>query len=438
MRPRRLWTPVIAAALLGLSAGSGAETREDVVIDIIGGVEGATPIAIVPFGREGGAAPETELAPIISANLARTGRFDLLPEQDHVAMPTRLDEVELPTWRASGVDHLVVGGMQPAGSDADGVEVRYELVDLLDGSRTDGRRYRVTEQQMRDLAHTISDRVYETITGREGAFTAAIAYVAVEEQGDGEREHRLVVADADGHRPRTVLTSSEPLLSPAWSPSRDRLAYVSFEGQRSEIFVQDLRTGERERVASFQGINSAPAWSPDGERLAVTLSRDGAANIHLIDVATGETSRLTEHWAIDTEATWAPDGSAIYFTSDRGGAPQVYRVSPEGGPVERVSYEGDYNARPAISPDGERMAMVHRHDGDYYIAVQDLDSESVRIISDGPADESPSFAPNGDMVIYTAGGTEGARLETASVLGDAVAPLDVTEQPGTRVREPAW
>ena len=423
------------AALPGLAGPAAAD--QDVVIDIIGGVEGATPIAIVPFQPQDGAAPGTDIADIISADLARTGRFEVLPEEDLVETPSRMADVDFATWRALGVDYLALGEVSPAGEAR--YEVRYELLNAYQEGRTDGHRYRAAAQDLRTVAHTLSDRIYEQITGRSGAFTQKIAYIAVD-KGEGEqgRQYRLVVADADGHRSQTILTSEEPLLSPAWSPDRERLAYVSFEGGSSEVFVQDVHTGERERVAAFRGINSAPAWSPDGERLAVTLSRDGAANIHLIDVASGEVRPITEHWAIDTEAAWGPDGAWLYFTSDRGGGPQIYRTRPEGDGTERVTYEGGYNARPSIGPSGERMAMVHRQDGAYYIAVQDLETETVRVISDGPADESPSFAPNGDMVLYTVGGEAGERLATASVIGNAIAPLRATEQEGTRLREPDW
>jgi len=438
-RANRFWSTLAAlAALPGLAVPAAAD--EDVVIDIIGGNEGATPIAVVPFQARDGAAPETGIAEIISADLARSGRFEVLPEQDLVARPSRSEDVAFATWRALGVDHLVLGEISPA--EAERYTVRYELLDAYQEARMDGRRYQATTQDLRTLAHTLSDRVYKQITGRPGPFTRQIAYIAVD-QGEqdaesGSRQYRLVVADADGHRPQTILTSEEPLLSPAWSPDRKRLAYVSFEGGHSEVYVQHVRTGERERVASFRGINSAPAWSPDGEQLAVTLSRDGAANIHLIDVASGEVRPITEHWAIDTEAAWGPDGAWLYFTSDRGGGPQIYRTRPEGDGTERVTYEGGYNARPSLGPNGERMAMVHRQDGAYYIAVQDLETEAIRIISDGPADESPSFAPNGEMVLYAVGGEAGERLAVASVIGNAISPLRATEQQGTQIREPDW
>ncbi len=437
-RPQSLGCAAVLASVLALLAGPATGREDEPVIDITGGAEGAIPIAIVPFRTAEDVSLDHQLAPIIRANLARTGRFDVLPPADMVEQPSRLAEVRFSRWQASGMDHLVIGGVT-AGSKSR-YEVRYELLDVYAGRRADGRRYRAEPGHLRTLGHAISDRIYAEITGRKGPFNTRIAYIAVEDADGGEgRSYRLVVADSDGRRPTTVLHSEAPLLSPAWSPDRGRLAYVSFEGNQSEIFIQEVQTGERKRIASFSGINSAPAWSPDGEQLAVTLSRDGAANIYLIDVATGETTPLTEHWAIDTGAAWAPDGETIYFTSDRGGHPQIYRTQPEPGrTVERVTYEGEYNADPRVSPNGERLAMVHRRDGDDYIAVRDVDSEGLRIISEGPSDESPSFAPGGDIVIYTAGGVADSQLQTASVLGDAVAPLQSPEGPDVRLREPAW
>ncbi len=427
------WMPTLVATLL---LAAGAVRADDVIIDIIGGVEGAVPLAVVPFKSDSESERlGVDVAGIIGANLARSGRFDVLPREEIITTPDRLEAVRFSRWRALGVDHLVVGDMRSIGGGR--FEVRYELLDVYQGRRVDGRRYRADERHVRVLAHTITDAVFEELTGIPGAFSTRIAYVAVEGDDDS-RSYRLVVADSDGHRPQTILTSQEPLISPAWSPGRDRLAYVSFEGRRSEVFVQAVATGERQRVASFQGINSAPAWSPDGSRLAVTLSRGGSANIYIIDLESGVVDRLTDHWAIDTEAAWSPDGRWIYFTSDRGGQPQIYRVSPDGGRPERVTYDGRYNARPSISPDGEYMAMVHGRDGRYYIAVMDMETEHIRTITQGPYDESPSFAPNGTMIIYTAGGAADSRLKTASLHGGAIAPIRGGEEDEVQVREPAW
>ncbi len=427
------WIPALAA-LLFLAVGTAR--ADDVVIDIIGGIEGAIPVAVVPFrGDRESERLGVDVAEIIAADLARSGRFDILPREEVISAPDRLEAVRFSRWRALGVDHLVVGEMRSIGDGRH--EVRYELLDVYQGRRVEGRRFRADQRHLRVLAHTIADAVFEELTGIPGAFATRIAYVAVEEDGDG-RKHRLVVADADGYRPQTILTSREPLISPAWSPDRERLAYVSFEGRRSEVFVQHVATGERQRVASFEGINSAPAWSPDGSRLAVTLSRGGSANIYVIELRNGAVTRLTDHWAIDTEAAWSPDGRWIYFTSDRGGRPQIYRMPSRGGRAERITYDGGYNARPTLSPDGEHMAMVHGRDGRYYIAVMDMVTEEVRVVSHGPYDESPSFAPNGVMVIYTAGGAGDSRLHTASLQGGAVAPIRGGEDENIRVREPAW
>lgn len=411
---------------------------DNLVIDIIGGSEAATPIAVIPFAQDPFENSEkASIAQIVATDLTRSGRFNLLPEQDMVTQPHRLEEVKFATWRALGMDHLVVGSTRNIGAER--LEVRFELLDVFRSKRLEGRRFTAARGNLRLVAHTIADLVYTSITGRKGAFNTRIAYVAVNHNSERkDRRYRLVVADSDGHGGQTVLSSAEPILSPAWSPSRDRIAYVSFEGGSSEIFIQDLATGQRERIASFQGINSAPSWSPSGERLAVTLSRDGAANIYAIELDSGEITALTEHWAIDTEATWTPDGEALYFTSDRGGRPQIYRMDANGENVERITFAGEYNARPSISPDGSKLAMVHQQDGSYHIAVKDLDTGGLEVVSNGPVDESPCFAPNGDMIIFTAGGEGGTELRTTSVVGQSVIPLTPTEQPNTRVREPAW
>lgn len=427
---RRLYQTLCTVALLlvGLQAAHG-----DDIIDVIGGQEGAMPVAVIPFAVTGEIpTPDQDIARVISDNLARSGRFEVLPREELVARPAGLDDTRFASWRALGMDYLVTGRME---MDGHRVSVTFELLDVFRGNRIEGRRYRLHPDNLRNLAHAISDIVFEEVVGLPGVFSTQIAYVQVEER-NGQRRHRLMVADADGQRPQEILESRQPIMSPAWSPGRDRLAYVSFEGGRSEIYVQDLRSGERNKIASFRGINSAPAWSPDGNHLAVTLSRDGRANIYLLRLNDGNVRRLTDHWAIDTEPTFSPDGRKIAFTSDRGGRPQVYILAVNGpGGVERVTFEGDYNARPNWSPDGRRIAMVHRHNGNFRIAVHDLQSERTRVLTDGPWDESPVFAPNGDMIMYSAGGSGDSRLRTVSVHGRANQALP---RSGGLTREPAW
>lgn len=419
------------ALLLGIAGGAPAQ----VTIEITGGAEGALPVAIVPFERaEGTPRPPEDVAGIIRNDLSRSGQFKPLPQEDFIARPSTFTGVRFQNWRALGADYLVLGRIS-TGNSGDFL-VSYELVDVYAASRLDARRYRVRGPGLRNLAHQISDRIYETITGQAGAFNTQIAYVSVGER-EGKPVYRLIVAHSDAHNRQTVLTSGQPILSPAWSPDRRYLAYVSFEGRRSEVFIQEVATGERRKIADFQGINSAPAWSPGGEKLAVTLSKGGSADIYVIDVASGQVRQITRHWAIDTEPVWSPDGGALYFTSDRAGSPQIYRLPLGGDEAERVTFEGRYNAAPDISPDGRWLAVVHQAEGGgFRIAVQNLNTGLLRVVTDGPLDESPSFAPNSAMLVFAATTDDGrSELATVSVFGRARMALDVfTEE----VREPAW
>lgn len=409
-----------------------ALAKAELVIDIIGGAESAIPLAVVPFGWQGNRNPPEDVARIISDNLTRTGQFDALPRSEFIESPNQQSDVRFANWRALGVDNLIIGEISP---DGDRFRVRYELLDVFTGSRMTGKTFTAPHDALRTVSHVISDEIYEALLGRPGAFNTRIAYVAMQDRG-GQREWRLVIADADGYYPESILTSREPIMSPAWSPRGDRLAYVSFENRRPEIYVQNIGTGEREQVASFEGINSAPAWSPDGRRLALTLSRGGQTDIYILELGNGGLRQVTDHWAIDTEATWMPDGRSLLFTSDRGGNPQIYRVDIGSGNVQRVTYEGSYNASPTLSPDGRRLAMVHRTEAGYGIAVQELgDNGRFRVLTRGTQDESPSFAPNGAMVLYATRANGRAVLGTASLYGEA---RQILSTEGERIREPAW
>lgn len=402
-------------------------------IEITGGAEAALPIAAVPF-RGNEQAPEADIARIIRANLYRSGIFAPLDPNNHIGNPARFEDVRFRNWRALGVDSLVVGEIQRDSNS--GYTVRYELLDVYAGSRITGQRYRVTGADLRKLAHTISDQIFEALIGTPGGFNTSLAYVQVTGEAGGQ-EHKLIIADADGHRPQTILTSNQPLLSPSWSPDGDRLAYVSFEsGRSSQIYVQNVATGERRAVTRFPGINSAPAWSPNGRQLAVTLSRDGNPNIYVIDAdGSGEPRQLTSHFGIDTEPTWSADGRHIYFTSNRGGSPQIYRMAASGGDAVRMTFEGRYNASPSVSKDGRFLAYAHRTDRGFQIAIQDLDSGVMRILTEGPLDESPSFSTSGSMIAYTRAIGDRSEIATVSVFGRVQGQLtDFRET----VREPDW
>ena len=408
--------------LLPLSAQAALEVR------ITQGVEGAVPLAIVPFGGEGG----SELAAVIRANLERSGRFEGLDAEAMPQQPQAADQVEFARWQETDREYLVVGGIRASGSGQ--VAVRFQLLDVASGRQLVGYSIPATPDTLRRAAHMVSDLIYERLTGQRGAFDTQVAYISVTREG-GQLRYALQVADADGHNPQVVFRSSEPIMSPAWSPDARRLAYVSFENGQSEIFIQNLATGERQRVAAHEGINSAPAFSPDGRQLALTLSRDGQPDIYVMNLADQSLTRLTNNRSIDTEPAWMPDGRSIVFTSDRVGRPQLYEVPARGGNAQRLTFEGTYNARPSVAADGRRVVMMHGSGRGYQIGILDRDTRQVRVLSRGRNDESPSFAPNGSMIIYAT--TEGGRGILAAVSDDGRVHQQLVLAEG-EVREPAW
>ncbi|HYN77438.1 MAG TPA: Tol-Pal system beta propeller repeat protein TolB [Lamprocystis sp. (in: g-proteobacteria)] len=400
-------------------------------IEVTGGVEAAQPIAVVPFGGSEGLIPKEDLAGVIAADLARTGKFRPMPTRDMLAMPSTQEEVDLRDWSLLNMNNLVIGLVEQEG---EGYRISYMLFDVLQGKQIASASLSATPNGLRLVAHRIADQIYEKLIGQPGVAASRIAYITSNGRGASQTV-ALRLADADGYNPQTIVSSNDPIMSPAWSPDGQRLAYVSFENRRPAIFVQDLASGRRELVASFTGINSSPAFAPDGQRLAMTLSKDGNANIYVLNLLSRELTQLTDHFAIDTEPAWSPDGSQIIFTSDRGGSPQIYRMAASGGAAERISAEGDYNARASYAPDGKSITMVSRVNGEFRIAVQDLQRGFTKVLSNGGLDESPSFAPNGSMVIYaTIAGGRGV-LAAAAVEGGGNQRLS---QDSGEVREPAW
>jgi TolB protein len=397
-------------------------------IEITEGAEGALPVAVVPFA---GSSPE-DIAAIVASDLKRSGRFKPLPTSDMLARPHTKAEVDFRDWRALKQESLVVGQVNPGGS---GYQIQFELFDVFRGEQIAGYQFTTSARDLRPTAHHIADLIYEALTGERGAFATRIAYITGMRSADGKERVALQVSDSDGFNPQTIFSSNEPVLSPAWSPDGRRLAYVSFENRKPAIYIQEVYSGQREKIADFPGINGAPAWSPDGRELAITLSKDGNPDIYVMDVASRSLRAITRHPAIDTEPAWAPDGRSLVFTSDRGGAPQIYRISAAGGEPQRVTFDGKYNARASFSSDGKRLTMVTRDGGEFRIGVLDLATKAFHTVSDGNLDESPSFAPNGSMIIYAARAQGRGVLFAVSTDGRTRHRLAL--ETGD-VREPVW
>jgi len=425
-----------ASVLLVLAVCGFASTpaHAELQILITKGVTDPIPIAIVPFAHAVPADGGFDVAAVVQHDLESSGRFRAMQRRDMLSTPTSAGDVQAADWKAAGNDYVVVGRV--TAPSANELDIECDLINIQTGTRIASQKFIASSSSLRNAAHLVSDFVYSKVLGVRGAFATRIAYIAVQGKPPNQR-FQLIVADADGENPKVILESSQPIMSPAWSPDEQWLAYVSFENRLSGVYVQKVHTGERQLVSARVGVNGAPAYSPDGTHLALTLSgASGNLDVWLLDLATQGLTRLTDDPAVDTEPAWSPDGKSIYFTSDRAGGPQIYKVDiAQPKRIERITFGSAYNARPRLSPDGKKIAFVTREGGNYRIAVQDLASGTVSVLSHGALDESPSFAPNGAVVIYAGRDGELGTLQTVSVDGLVTQRLKADQG---EVREPVW
>jgi TolB protein len=438
LRPAPLrWTALLAASLvasLGALLVAVPSAQADLQVLITKGVTNPIPIAVVPFAHaanDGG----FDVADVVQHDLASSGRFRLMQRSEMRVQPTSAKDVQAADWKAEGDDYVVVGRVIAA--SATELDVECDLVNTATGQLVGSQKFVADGASLRDAAHRVSDFVYQKILGVRGAFATRIAYILV--QGDPpSQQFQLVIADADGENPHVILSSMQPIMSPAWSADGQWIAYVSFENRLPAVYVQRVRTGERSRVSARIGVNSAPQFSPDGTMLALTLSGSGGnLDIWLLDLRTQQLRQLTDDPSVDTEPAWSPDGRSIYFTSDRSGGPQIYKLdvaNPQR--VQRITFGSTYDARPRVSPDGRMLAFVTLDGGSYRIAVQDLISGTVSVLTHGRLDQSPSFAPNGAAIIYAGRDAEVGTLQTVSV--DGLVTQRLQSEQGGEVREPVW
>jgi len=408
--------------------------QDPVRIEITGGTEQSYPIAVTPFkGQAQLASADYDIAQIVRDDLTRSGRFNPLRESEMSAAVVAA-ELNLDYWKKLSQDYVVIGEVRQQGQDTFQVDMR--LLNVLTSAELVARRWNgVSGSMVRAAAHQMSDAIYSAITGRGGAFDTRMAYVRIDRAPGKRKMFVLEVADSDGFGPKSILRSYMPLMSISWSPDASRLAYVSFENRKPEVIVQSLDGRVRQSVAAFEGINSAPVWSPDGSRLALTLSKGGNPDIYIMDVASKSLKQVTFDSAIETEAAWSPDGQSLYFNSDRRGQPQIFKIDLSNPrDVKRITFEGRYNAKPIVSPDGRYLAFVRQEPGGFKVTTQDLVSGEIKVISSTGSDESPSFAPNSDMIMYSFTDYRGGTIAVLSRNGRAFTRLNLNGD----VRDPAW
>lgn len=434
-------------------------------LELTQGVDSARVIAVLPFlGEEVISNNANNVRSVIAKDLQNSGRFKLadvtglLPalnggdvdsydksgskgsnKSNNRGGNSGGANINYDFWRGRKVEDVITGNVQKLGGGgaASMYSVAFQLNDVYSKVTLLGRDFNKTpEVALRALAHHISDLIYEKLTGERGIFATQIVYVVVQRDvGAQTAKYSLEVADVDGYNPRILLTSDQPIMSPAWSPDGKKIAYVSFEGNRANVYVQDVASGQRQVVSKQPGMNSAPAWSPDGKKLALVLSITGYPKIYVLDIGSGSLEQLTADWYLDTEPGWAKDGQSIIFTSNRGGSPQIYRVYLGSKKVERVSYQGSYNARASFTADGKNVVMLHQDGGGFNIAMQNLETGRVSVLTRGDFNESPSLAPNGKMIVYATNAN--GRGVLAIVSSDGKVKMLLPARDG-EVQEPAW
>ena len=402
--------------------------KAELTVEIVGGAAQQIPIAVVPFSAPASVANQDNIADVVGADLRRSGLFRVLETRGVASQPHTLPEVKYNDWSAIQAQALTIGTVESLPGNR--LRVSFRLLDVLKQNQLLAMEFNITPAQQRTTAHKIADLIYEKLTGEKGVFATRITYV-----NKLNGRYALQVADADGFNPQTVVSSKEPIISPSWSPDGTKLAYVSFEKKKPIVFVQSLLSGQRMVLANFKGNNSAPAWSPDGTKLAIVLTYSANSQVYVIGADGTGLQQLSFSTGIDTEPEWSPDGAYIYFTSNRGGGPQIYRMPSSGGEAKRVTFEGSYNVSPHISADGKLLTYVKQDAKGFRIAVQDLATGQVQTLSETTQDESPSFAPNGRMILYAT--SIGGKGSLAAVSVDGRVKQRLIDNGGD-VREPSW
>ena len=405
-------------------------------LELTQGVANRLPIAIVPFEQTETFSSEQDISQVIESDLNHSGQFKVtIANRQALPQPYTLDKISIPYWRAQHIDDVVRGKITSMG------HVRYRVyMDVVHVAQ--GRKQILThteltvrDTQLRAFGHHLSDLIYEKLTGVRGIFSTRIAYILVTRQKN-HRVYRLQIADMDGHNAKSLLTSTQPIMSPSWSHDGKRIAYVSFEKIMPRIYIQTIATGQRQVISDYPGINGAPAWSPDDKKLALALSKNSAApKIYFINLENKRLSQVSFGFSIDTEPTWSQDGKSLLFTSDRGGGPQIYQINLNGKQLQRITFDGSYNARASYSPDGKMIVVLNRDQGMYNIAVQDLEDDTLFSVTHSGYEASPSFSPNGQMILFESKPDKRGLLGMASVDGRINCRLPTPEGD---VQDPVW
>jgi len=404
-------------------------TFAELKITISQGLEKSIPIIVNCDHREKLC---IEITDVIKSNLYGSGYFLI---QDEKIINSNLDELtsQYALWTLYDTDYAVKSKIFKKNEK---FVFDFKLYDV--NLKKILFNYQISfnnKTNIRKLAHVSSNKIFEKITSIKGIFDTKIAYISSSKVND-KKIYKLFVSDIDGYNPVAIFTSKRELMSPTWSPDNKKLAYVSFENKRPEIFIQTLSTGERFKMNNKVGSSSAPAWSPDGKYIAYSQKINGNLEIFIYNLANNKSKRITKSIGIDTEPEWSNDGKFIFFTSDRSGRPQIYKKSiNKTSKAKRITFEGIYNADSSSSSNGKYIAMVHNSGKGYNIGILNIPKGYLNIISNGKLDEAPSFAPNSAMILYAAKMKNKGVLYATSIDGRIKKRIELNSMD---VREPVW
>lgn len=435
---------ILTLFLLGLSTSSWAILH----LVLTQGVDSAIPLGFVTFSQPG-TMPSTNVSQVIQADLSNSGQFKIVAAGDSNHQPHQPSDVQLSYWQKQNADYLIIGSVSAKGVGE--YQVKVSLLNLFKHNTKGAnpalknqapvllsKTFTVQANQLRNLAHTISNVLYQKLLGERGIFRTKITYVVLQRPANKPPLYQLMVADYDGFNQKPILQSKQPIISPAWSPNGQKIAYVSFESGLPAIYISNIHTGKRQLITKFPGINGAPAFSPDGSKLAVVLSKGHNPNIYIVNLVNGKLRQLTHSYAIDTEPSWAPDGDSLLFTSDGGGSPQVYQLNVQTRKIKRLTFSGNYNAHASFAPGGQSIVLLHRGEdtnGQFGVGLLYLQSGVIQVLS-VDNDQSPSMSPNGNLIIYATENQQG-QSTLAMVSRDGRAHLQLPARNGS-VREPVW
>jgi TolB protein len=403
----------------------------ELVLEITKGSDNPYSLALLNF--DGSETKIYEVSNIVKNDLNRTGEFRILDNKQLLSIPTNEDNLNYSDFKLLGIDYIVMGSLEE--EDISNISAVYKIFSVQKESQLRTSTVYGVPNKLKQLAHYISDGIYEEITGLKGVASTRLLYVT-EEFAGGISQFKLNVADADGSNEQILLRSNEPIISPSWSPDSKQVAYVSFETGMAKVFIQNIATGKREIVLENKFQISSPSWSPNGKFMSLTLYQDGNAEIYILNLKNKNLTRLTNHYSIDTESSWSPNGSKIMFTSGRSGSPQLYEINLKkfNAKPQRITFEGNYNAKGSYLPNGEGVVFVHRKNSNFQIALKYFNENFVRPLTNSQLDESPSISANGNVIIYAISENETGLLAGVTLSG---ARFRLPMKKG-EVREPSW